>query len=558
MLLALGWLDHGVIGLYLLVMLFIGWRASRKQAGEEEYFLASRSVPWYAVGLSLIATLLSSLTYLSEPGEVWKSGVTNMFGKMLAIPCEMLIIYCLFIPFLMRFRFASAYEYLEHRYSYSARLLGVGLFCLMTLTWMGFVVLVTSRALSQVTGFDLMWVIAIVGVVSTVYTVMGGFRAVIWTDVVQILCMLAGALLAIGFVMWQTGSFLSDWYDAALTYRTQHQVAKDGVKWMAWSPFERTSVVTIGLSMFLWHLCTHAGNQMSVQRYFASTDMRAARKSFVTASLMGVALNLLLAVTGLSILYYYVNNFGQLPWGWSEVGKHADEIFPLFMVNELPAGLAGAVLSAVLGAAMSTIDSGINSLATVLCLELQRRERPVFAGSAESAVAVTPETDLRTHSIRVAQWITLIAGLLITGVAYGMHPLTNQRNIVEMMSRSFNCFTAPMGAMFLVGMAIPFVSGRAIVPATWLGLLVALGISFSKELSGWGGTLYTQVTGQPLSQPLLPDAISFTWVLPGSILTVAVAAVALSLVFRPTLQQTLGLTWWTSHLRPEIDAKYLK
>ena len=120
---ALAWQDHAVIAAYLLGMIALGIYLSRRQKSDEEYFLAGRNMPWMAVGMSVIASLLSSLTYLSEPAEVWNSGVTNIFGKMLAIPFEMAIVWLFCIPFMMRFRFTSAYEYLEHRFGPGTRLL---------------------------------------------------------------------------------------------------------------------------------------------------------------------------------------------------------------------------------------------------------------------------------------------------------------------------------------------------------------------------------------------------------------------------------------------------
>lgn len=173
---ALAWQDHLVVVGYVGVLVGMGWYFARRQRSDDEYFLASRSVPWFAVGLSIIATLLSSLTYLSEPGEVWQSGVTTLLGKIGAIVTEMVFVLFFFIPFLMRFRFTSAYEYLGHRFGPWTRVLGVSLFVLLVVSWMGFVVLAMSRAVSGVTGVPLALVTATVGVVGTIYTVAGGLR----------------------------------------------------------------------------------------------------------------------------------------------------------------------------------------------------------------------------------------------------------------------------------------------------------------------------------------------------------------------------------------------
>src|SRR5262249_37390990 len=174
--------------------------------------LAGRSMPWFAVGLSLLATLTSSLTYLASPGEVWKSSITFVLGKITAVPLEAIVAFFFLIPFLMRFRFTSAYEYLGYRFGTPTRRLGESLFACLVVSWMGFVHLATSRARALVTDFDLRLVIATVGVGATIYTVLGGFRAVIWTEVVQVALMLGGAMLCIGYVAVTSGTWLPDWY----------------------------------------------------------------------------------------------------------------------------------------------------------------------------------------------------------------------------------------------------------------------------------------------------------------------------------------------------------
>lgn len=518
MLFALAWQDHAVIVGYLALTLLIGYLASRRQETNDEYFLASRGLPWFAVGLSVLATLLSSLTYLSEPGEVWRSGVMNFLGKMLAIPVEMYIVWAFFIPFLMRFRFTSAYEYLEFRFNYPARLLGTTLFCCMTIAWMGLVVLMTSRALTHVTGMPLWAVIATVGVVATIYTTMGGLRAVVWTDALQMLLMLAGAIITMVFVARTTNSGPLEWYRGTMAYRLDQH--KPELEWFSGSPFTRATVLTVALQMFLWHLCTHSGNQMTVQRYFATKNIRRARRAFITASLAGVVVNAMLMMVGLALVYFCIKGPGKLP----SAGKE-DELFPLFMVQHLPPGWAGAVLAAVLAAAMSSIDSGINSLATVLCVEGARKP-PQSAYTPGASRLKSPGDD---GLLKAAKWITVVAGLAITLVAMALDRATGDRNIVDMMPRSFNCFTAPMGGMFLIGIFLPFVTGRAIVPATVIGLASGLAMAYAKPLG------------------LTQQDISFTWIVPGSMWIQTLCAIVFSLLDRPQPQNTFGLTWFTRH-----------
>lgn len=521
MLFGLAWQDHVVVVVYLLGVTVLGAVLSRKQTSDEEYLLAGRRMPWMAVGVSVIATLLSALTYLSEPGEIWKSGVTHLTGKMLAIPLEMAVVWLFIIPFLMRFRFTSAYEYLEHRFGAAARLLGVALFCTMVVTWMGIIVLYSSKPLAQATGMELKTVIATTGVVATVYTVLGGLRAVIWTDVAQVALLMGGAVLAMVFVGWETGSAPLDWY------RLVHERVTGELPLFDASPYTRATVMTVALSMFCWHICTHTANQMTVQRYFSTADLRAARRSFVTGSLLGVAINLMLATVGMALFYYYYQTIGPdgRPEGIDPATKEADMIFPMFVVNRLPPGLAGGLLAAMLAASMSTIDSGINSAAAVLSVEW-RRWRANAGREPESAATG------RGNHVRSTQVLTLLLGLFVTASAYQLNEMTGQRNIVEMMPRSFNCFIGPLGGLFLTGIFLPRAGGRVAIAATLAGLAASIGLSYGQEIFK------------------LPAMLSFTWVIPGSLLATLGTALVLSLVAPSPVRSAPGLTWFSRHEQP--------
>jgi SSS family solute:Na+ symporter len=522
MTLALRWQDGLVVLAYVAALAGMGWHFARKQRSGDEYFLAGRSLPWLAVGTSIIATLLSSLTYLSEPGEVWQSGVTTLLGKLWAILTEMVVVLLVVIPFLMRFRFLSAYEYLGHRFGQRARRLGVTLFVCLVVSWMGFVVLAMSRAVESVSGVPLELVVLFVGGVGTVYTMAGGIRAVIWKEVLQVVLMVGGCFVCLAYVSWASGgTWLPDWVEAALAYRARREGSATTL--VSFDPFRRISVFTFGLTMFVWHLCTHVGNQMVIQRYFSCHDLKAARRSFATAASLSVLINSLLVFVGLALIYFYTKGLGQLPAEPTDK-KAADMIFPQFLVRELPPGLAGAVLTAVLSAAMSTIDSGINAIATVLSAE---RDRPHGAD-----LGAPPRGG--AEQVRFARLVTFAAGSAITLSAYGLDRLTADRNILEMMPRSFNCFLVPLGTMFLLGMFAPRVGARAAVAGALVALLSAVSIAYARELYG-------------------TRELSFTWVLPGALGLGILTGLLLSFFDRARAAQTAGLTWFSRHELPLID-----
>lgn len=530
MLAVLTWVDHAVIVVYLAGMVVLGVSLARRQKTDEEYFLGGRSMPWFAVGVSVIASLLSSLTYLSEPGEVWKSGVTHIFGKMLAIPFEMLIVWLFCIPFMMSFRYTSAYEYLGQRFGRAARTLGVVLFLAMVVLWMGFVVLASAKALATVSGVPLPVVIGTIGLVSTIYTMLGGLRAVIWTDVIQVAILIGGGLFTIGYIGVTTSSGPWDWYLTTKNY-LEHHSGHEAMPLFSLDPTVRTTVVTVAINMSVWHICTHLANQMTVQRYFSTSDMRAARRSFLTGSLLGVGLNLMLMTVGLAVLHFYVGQEIPIDRGLtSDQGR--DLIFPTFAVTRLPPGVGGAILAALLAAAMSTIDSGVNSVATVLTVESRHRER-----SDSPVRASTP----RSH-VSQAMTITVVTGLFITIAAYGLNFLPSKWGIVGSMPRTFNAITAPLGGLFLIGMFLPRVRQWSAIAACCCGLITSLVLGYFEQiqdlLRSWG-----------VADTAYPP-VSFTWIMPSALLVTVVTAALLSRIDFTAPVEPRGYTWWTCRNSP--------
>jgi solute:Na+ symporter, SSS family len=529
------WQDHVVLVTYLAGMLALGgWfalrqsRAADRDAGEE-YFLAGRRMPWLAVGASVIASLLSSLTYLSEPGEVWHSGITHVLGKVLAVPVEIAIVWAICIPFAMRFRFTSAYEYLEHRFDRRTRLLGVVLFVLLVVLWMGFVVLASARALAAVSGFSLLTVIATVGLVATLYTMVGGLRAVIWTDVIQVLLLIGGGLFVIGYVAVTTGSDPVDWLAA-----TREHLAREGsgetMPWFSFSPHTRATVFTVAISMAVWHVCTHTSNQMTVQRYYSTADTRAARRSFLTAMLLGLGINLMLVVVGLALLYQLGGSGAEQLDLDVSTKQGRDLVFPAFAVQKLPPGCGGAILAALLAAAMSSIDSGINSIATVVTVERRR----------------SPEGNVRT-----AMTLTLLAGVVVTFAAYGLDFLPARFGIVDALPRTFNAITGPLGGLFLIGMFVGRASGRTATIATGCGLVTSLVIGYWQNLVELAASAGLVDAARLADLGLLDEtgaalSLSFTWVMPGALAVTLLVAWLLSR-FDADDRDLAGLTWWTRH-----------
>ncbi len=228
-------IDYWAVFFYFVAVLVLGYRFSKQQKSTEEYFMAGRRMPWFLVGLSLFATLLSSVSYLSKPGEVIKNGL-GIWGAYMHLPFTIALVILLLIPFFMGKRFTSAYEYLEEQYGLKTRLFASILFILRRLFWMGTIVYTASFAMARMTGQSFVWIVLGIGAIAIVYTTMGGMRAVIWTDVAQFFILLAGLLFTIGFVFAETGTGPVTWFHDLM------QAEREPQPFFAFDPYVRVSL----------------------------------------------------------------------------------------------------------------------------------------------------------------------------------------------------------------------------------------------------------------------------------------------------------------------------
>jgi SSS family solute:Na+ symporter len=465
-------LDYLAVAAYLAVTLAILYRAGRKQHDTEDFFLGGRSMPWLAVGLSIMATLLSTNTYLGAPGEMIRYGPAYFIGY-LAYPLAAAIVLLLWIPFFMRLRLTSAYEYLEHRYDRRARFIGAILFLGLRLGWMSMVVYTASMAmvtmlpapLNAVSQFfgtphPIYPVIAAVGVFATIYACLGGIRAVIWTDVLQAIMLFGGVVVIIGYVMWSEGTGVGTWWDEVAASR-EHAPR---VQWATWDIGERTTVLWAMLAILAWNVCTHCSDQVALQRYFSTTSLAAARRSFLVNIVSAAAIGLLLAISGLALRYYYLRHAGQLAKGLSPTSG-ADQLMPFFYAFQLPAGFGGLILVSFLCDAMQTLASGVNSIAAIVTRDVVRDSDAGNGGGVRSARLVT---------LGVGLVSTVLA---VLAASYAMYA---SKSIFDMLPRMFNMFLGPLAAMFMIGMFYR----RATAPVILAVVLVTQ--VFSSAWSWWG------------------------------------------------------------------------
>jgi SSS family solute:Na+ symporter len=465
--------DYVAVVAYLAVTMLIVYRSSRKQDDTENFFLGGRSMPWFAVGLSIMATLLSTNTYLGVPGEMIRYGPAYIIGYI-AYPLAAVVVILAWIPFFMRLRMTSAYEYLERRYDYRARFLGGFLFLAMRLGWMSMVVFTASRAMVAMVDEPLVrladWlgaahpiypVIVAVGVAATIYACMGGIRAVIWTDVLQAVMLFGGVFLIIGYVAWKQGTGLQTWWSTIVARST----IPPQIKTFSWDITERTTILGATFATLSWNLCTHCSDQLVLQRYFTTSSLKAARNSFIVNIVSAATIGLLLAIAGLALRYFYLEH-PHLLGDRLTPESGADDLMPFFYAHQLPAGCCGLILVGFLCDVLQTLVSGVNSISAVITRDVT--ERLADGG--------------RRGDMVLARLVTVGVGIVATllAVLAATFAMRSGKTIFDMLPRMFNMFLGPLASMFILGMFCRRVTAGVIVPTVLIAQL------FSFLWSWWG------------------------------------------------------------------------
>ena len=341
-------IDWICIGLYACSTIVIGWYFGRNQRSTKEYFVGRGHMNPVLIGVSLFVTLLSTISYLSKPGEVLGKG-PMLLTSLLAYPIVFYIVGYLLLPVYMKQRVTSAYELLESRLGLSARILGGLMFIMLRLVWMSLLVYLAARAMTVMMGVSEEWIPAVVlatGLVAVLYTSVGGLQAVVVTDLLQFLLLLAGAVLVIAMITVEMGGF--GWFP------TEWNSQWDVQPIISFDPRVRISVIGSMISMGTWLVCTAGGDQTSVQRFMATEDATAARRAYAIQLTASATVAIVLGLVGFALLGYFASNPERLP-EHLDLYNDADDVFPWFIAHRLPIGVAGLVVSAMFAAAMSSI-----------------------------------------------------------------------------------------------------------------------------------------------------------------------------------------------------------
>ena len=349
-----GWLNYTVIILYLAGMLGIGFYFSRKEKSTEQFFKGGSNIPWWVAGVSIFATALSAITFLSIPAKAY-SADWNMFMFNMAIIMIVPIVIHFYIPFFRKLKVASAYQYLEERFSTAVRYLASTFFCIFMFARVAVVLFLPSLALNAVTGLDIYLCIFLMGVVTIIYCTIGGIEAVVWGDFIQGIILVGGALLCL---FWIVGGV-----DGGFT--TIMDVAIDDQKFkildFSLDPTKPVLWIAI-LGGIANQLLTYTSDQSVIQRYITVKDTSDTKKGLWLNGILSIPIAFIFFGIGTGLYVFFKQNPDLLAVTMS----NSDSIFPHYIMCKLPAGVAGLLIAAIFAAAMSTLSSNINSASTVM------------------------------------------------------------------------------------------------------------------------------------------------------------------------------------------------
>lgn len=440
--------DMLVIAIYFAVVAFIGFWFARRQTSTETYFVARRAVPHWAMGLSMFATIISSITFIAYPGSAYAGNWNELVPGFMVLGV-LALAGMIIIPFFRHAVGMSAYEYFERRFGYGARAYSSLAFIAWHFSKMGFVVYLLALTISGMTDWNIYAVILVSGLVTVLYTVFGGLEAVIWTQVIQGIVKVAGVFVIIGILLW----IIPGGAGAAFHLASTHGKFSLGSCDLDLS--QKGNIFVMSLYGFFFYLQKYAADQTLVQRYLVAKSDRDALKGVALGAILCVPAWAAFMLVGTLLWAYYQLSGEVLPAYLQDAsGKiMPDKVFPFFLTTKIPSGFAGLFMAALLSAGMSTMSSDLNCLSAVVVEDYYRKLLP---GATDR------------QRLAVGKIVVAVCGLLTIGIA-ALIAWKSDRSLSLYYAVS-SIIAAGLAGIFLLA----FFSRRANRQGLWIGICAAL------------------------------------------------------------------------------------
>lgn len=430
--------DIAIIVVYLIGMLGIGYWVGKSNETQEDFLLAGRSMPWVPIALSVAATMISANSFVGGPGWAYTDGIAP-FMVNITVPLAVFFAMYATTPVFYKLRVTSVYQYMEYRLGHFSRNLAVAQFVVNSLIQVSSMVFIPSLIVQKLTGWSLNVIVPIIVILTIAYTIMGGIKAVIWTDAVQM------------FVLW--GSMFAVIY-LALDYlnmglfETLGQAKAAGKFNMLDFKFSITKTNAFWASLIggtvMWtrYFCF---DQVQMQRIFTAKSMKGVKNSFLTSAFL------------MNIIYYVTLILGLILWVYFGGKKFAasNDVMLTYMLEKLPVGVLGLAISGALAAAMSSVDSLLNSLTTVFIKDIYEK---YFKKDKE-------ETPLKLTMIIAAVFGVIIIFFVILGFGGSV------KSVLDVVGKYISYFSGPACGAFLLAMFTVKANDKGVAVGFILGMI---------------------------------------------------------------------------------------
>ncbi|MDO5552913.1 MAG: sodium:solute symporter [Planctomycetia bacterium] len=439
-----GLLNYTILALYMILMLAVGVRFMSGNRDTETYFRGGGTLPWWATGISIFATMLSAITFLAIPAKAFATNWNMLFFNFCVLLVTPIVVY-FYLPRFRKIKSQSAYAYLEERFNRPVRWFASGLFSLFMITRIAIVLYLPAVALSIASGMNVYFCILLSGLITLIYSTIGGMRAVVWCDVIQGFILAGGALYSFLWLVWHIdGGFLGFVRDASASGKLDtFNLTLDFSQPVFW-------VVLLGGCAA--SIISYTSDQTMVQRYMVSTDEKKAAHSIWLNMWLVLPITLLFFSIGSAMFVYYQQNPEQ---GMPNTAIN-DAIYPWFIANQLPNGISGILIASIFAAAMSTLSSNINSASAALTTDFFKVLRPESSEHGE---------------MKFARFSGIFAGLAGIGLALVLASCN-----IESLWDQFNVFlgllTGTLGALFFLAFFVPRVDGRGAITGVVVSVLL--------------------------------------------------------------------------------------
>lgn len=450
---------------YLVVMLLIGaYFTKRAGQSKDSFFTASGRLPSWAIGFSIYATTLSAITFMSTPEKAFLTDWSYIAGNIAIVAIIPLLI-IFYVPFFKKLRVTSAYEYLEARFGLSVRVIGSLLFVIFHLGRIAIVIYLPTLAITAVTDINPYLVASLVGILCILYTFLGGFEGVVWSDFIQGVILLGGALMIIVIGALN----LKDGFGTIMTDALADKKLLSADNWKFNSAAAALPIIFLG-NIFN-NLHQYTASQDVVQRYQASDTMSETKKSLWVNGLLALISAPIFYGMG-TMMYSFYSHEAALPKDFN-----TSSVVPYFIITQMPPFVAGLLIAAIFAAAQSTISSSLNSISACISEDIKRR---FFSRGSDKG------------EVRFARLTILIAGLLSYGIA--MYLIASKsNNLWDLFLLVTGLFGVPLAGIFAVGIFTKRANTFGVLVGLFTGVIVAY------LLRGFGGA----------SSPFYVSTISF-------------------------------------------------